>query len=1018
MKKSLLFPSLAIASMLAGMPSVQAFAANDTTADAYDFSGFDEQKILDLFVKAAENGRKYPTDAEWAAAGIQKADIALFRSHVRCKAILDRSTRLVQDTYEKRDLWMNLPMCNGKGPAIGQPTKYFDSDVFSVWNYTRLFGSWNHGLFQTPSAWTDAAHRNGTDMYSGIKFFDTTGNPGGVSSAEWRALIATKNSDGTYKYVDPIINCLMYFGVDGINFNWEDTGYANKEVIEFHQALNKKAAENGFNNFHMGIYTAVQGLTTANVSALYGDSKGRTCDFFANYSAGDFAWARMDNTAKTAIKATGSTDGVYQGVWIVSMDRYWSKLNNTEDAKKVSLCLWGEHAQSRFWSYNYGDDTYDRQSNYQYLLERVVSGGNRNPLYRPAISDTGNNYTLEGTKKPLSTFAGLATWIPERTSITGNLPFATGFNLGNGERYSYKGKKTAGAWYNMSAQDIVPTYRWLVVKPETKEVSEDIDVKFAHEDQYTGGSCLQLQGKATSAGTDIVLYKTELNVSAANPYVKVAVKNGKEGTNPSALYVIVEKADGTWAETPVGDINGATWQEKKIALNGVAQSDVIKHIGLRVKGNDNAYKLYVGKLELNDDIKVNPAIVKDLVAEVKEETKTSFSLRLNWNVEATGTERAAWDFVYNDEANIDHFEILYRNGEEGRVSEIGRTASWATYIPDILFEDVNDDPYIGVRSVSTDLKTYSPTVWVHVARADQASLPVRKGISYGISEMNPSCDGADIARQQRYVTDVTTEGADQNLDYHTDHPVLDGTQYDNQTDKVLKVRQGQTVTLKLKCFDTSNATYNGSPKTDGLRYCFAGGWIDLNGDHTFNPTDITDNPESGERLFFLGTPMKATPTFETEGITCQFTVPADAVTGKSRLRIVFSDAWFQGDFLPTGLHNKGFSMDFGVEITGTNPERPGPVDTHDQGVADEPEELGGNLTGICTAKGCISKVEMADGALNFQNVDKAWVYDANGAFVQYLVAPTALRTNALAKGVYLVKMQQGSVIRSQKVVVK
>ena len=164
--------------------------------------------------------------------------------------------------------------------------------------------------------------------------------------------------------------------------------------------------------------------------------------------------------------------------------------------------------------------------------------------------------------------------------------------------------------------------------------------------------------------------------------------------------------------------------------------------------------------------------------------------------------------------------------------------------------------------------------------------------------------------------------------------------------------------------------------------------------------------------------MKATPTFETEGITCQFTVPADAVTGKSRLRIVFSDAWFQGDFLPTGLHNKGFSMDFGVEITGTNPERQGPVDNHDQGVADEPEELGGNITGICTAKGCISKVEMADGALNFQNVDKAWVYDANGAFVQYLVAPTALRTNALAKGVYLVKMQQGSVIRSQKVVVK
>lgn len=47
-------------SMLAGMPSVQAFAANDTTADAYDFSGFDEQKILDLFVKAEKMAASIP----------------------------------------------------------------------------------------------------------------------------------------------------------------------------------------------------------------------------------------------------------------------------------------------------------------------------------------------------------------------------------------------------------------------------------------------------------------------------------------------------------------------------------------------------------------------------------------------------------------------------------------------------------------------------------------------------------------------------------------------------------------------------------------------------------------------------------------------------------------------------------------------------------------------------------------------------------------------------------------------
>ncbi len=116
--------------------------------------------------------------------------------------------------------------------------------------------------------------------------------------------------------------------------------------------------------------------------------------------------------------------------------------------------------------------------NYQALLERAFSGGNRNPLNRPEISNTGNNWEKEGDKLPLSTFAGLATWIPERSAIQGNLPFATYFNLGNGDRYNYKGKKTAGAWYNMANQDRVPTYRWLVTEPGTVTASVKFNRNF------------------------------------------------------------------------------------------------------------------------------------------------------------------------------------------------------------------------------------------------------------------------------------------------------------------------------------------------------------------------------------------------------------------------------------------------------------------------------------------------------------------------------------------------------------
>ena len=198
-----------------------------------------------------------------------------------------------------------------------------------------------------------------------------------------------------------------------------------------------------------------------------------------------------------------------------------------EDSKRCGVCLWGEHNTSRFWSYNSGADAYDAQSNYQALLERAFSGGNRNPLNRPEISNTGNNWEKEGDKLPLSTFAGLATWIPERSAIQGNLPFATYFNLGNGDRYNYKGKKTAGPWYNMGNQDRVPTYRWLVTQSGTETVSSDVQPEFSHDDAYTGGSCLKLTGKATSAGTDIVLFKTNLTASSTGSLCQCCCKERK-----------------------------------------------------------------------------------------------------------------------------------------------------------------------------------------------------------------------------------------------------------------------------------------------------------------------------------------------------------------------------------------------------------------------------------------------------------------------------------------------------------
>ena len=989
------------------------------STELFDFTPFQDKIMLDLFYEALQAGRQYPTIAEFEAVGFNELDIEFARSHVRPRSVMiDKNKQLHTDLYEKRNLWMNIP--TGIGKQIGGfPSGKFSEDVYSMWNYTNLFGSWNHSFFQAPGAWVDAAHKNGTDIFSGIKFFESW--TAGSGDGEYSALIGQKNPDGskyTFKYSEALINCLMFFGTDGINYNWEDNSYSDEDVVAFHKELYKIAAEKGFTNFHIGIYTSQSALTARYVDALYGTKEtGKTTDLMLNYSGGDFSY-NIGSSVKVAEDAYGDASGLYTGVWIVSMDRRWSALQENDDAKRAGVCLWGEHDQSRFMSYNVGATSMEFQSNYQKLLERTFSGGNRNPANLLPISDTGNNWEKDGEKEPLSSFCGLASFIPERTAIQGDLPFSTHFSLGNGERYNYKGKKAFGNWYHMGAQDVVPTYRWLVYNAGTTTVSTEIQPSFTHEDAYIGGSALRLEGNATDKGTDVVLYRTKLNVTSSKPVAKVALKSGATGSEPSRLFVILKKLDNDqWLEFPVGNTEGATWQEKEIGLSGINTNDVIEYIGLRVKGAyAGNYNMLVGKLELSDDRIATPAFIKanSLKVEVKEETTKSLSVKLNWAIDPTNlnADRADWGMIYNDEANIDHFEIMHKNGADGKIAEIARTTSWAGFAGNIIFENDNDEPYIGVRAASVDLKTYSPVQWVKVERSTSPDLPAFKDNTYCESVMNPAAEGADIAREQRYVESFTTTGADQNLDYHAKAPQPDGTQYVDATDHILKVKQGQTITLSFKAYDTSNLS-----KTDGLRFCFAKGYMDLDKSNSFEP-------DGDELLFDLGEVRKGTPEFETEGYTKEFTIPADAAVGKSRLRVVFSDAWFAHPG-PCGQTAKGFSIDFGVEITGDNDQRPVAPDLHDQGEADEPDRVRDEdpttpptgVEKVVSENAGFSKFWMspANDVVFFKDVEKAWVYTTTGQLVKFITNyPESVNVADLASGTYVVKMQYNNVIRSQK----
>lgn len=998
-----------IAAMMAMAPvgvTAQTYSSTAST-QVFDLSKLGDQTLLEHFAQLLDNGKKYPTDADLTAWGI-KDEVEFIRSHVRKRAIESRADRLLQDTYENRNLFMNIPGGAGKNLG-GYPSKTFANDNFSMWNYTNLFGAWNYGLFQAPGSWADAAHRNGTSIFAGIKFFDHT--TGGAANS-WASFIMTRNSDGSFRYTHPIINCMRFLGFDGINYNWESTNkYRETNNIAFHKELYRIAKEEGFNDFKIMYYTTNQSLTPYNSSYMWGQKPDeRISEVMLNYASSDFSW-NIGESVREAERTMGSADGLYAGVWIVSMNRRWNSLNNT-DANRCGICLWGEHAESRFWSYNTGGDAMSRMSNYQEYLERAFSGGNRNPLSRPEIKNYGNEVEAQGGNPPLASFAGLASWIPERTAISGNLPFATHFNTGNGERYNYKGKKTAGSWYNMSSQDVVPTYRWMVVKPETEVASTDVQPSFTNEDAYTGGAALRLKGVNNATATDVVLFKTNLTPSKGKVVAKIAIKTGKEGNNDSKLSLIV-RVNGAWKAYALGNTENANWTEKKVELNDITAGQKIERIGLRVKGSDADYNVLVGKLELNDDVTATPANVKDLTVQVKEETKNSLSVKAVWGIDKDPGQNPT---VYNDEANIDHFEILYKNGENGKVSEVGRTSQWATLVPNIQFTSVDDKPFIGVRSVSTDLKTYSKTLWIAVPRAQQSELPEAQEEGYGTVELDNAAAGADVAKRIRYVKKFQTEGGSKNINYTAEGPAGNETNYVDATSQELEVAQGATVKVKIQGYE---ATQIKDQSNDDLRYCMGKAWMDFNGDKQFNPENLSENPNEGECVVFFGQVRKGVPAQVQQLNEYTFKVPSDAKPGQSRLRLVFCDAWFQGGLTPTGKFNKGFAIDFKVTITGSNAARGAKADTHDKGVADEPELLEGGSTNIISANvGGASQLTVVGGKVVFENVERAWVFSTDGQTVKSLVNPKSFNTNELPAGVYLVKMQNNNVIRTQKITIK
>lgn len=1060
MKKKSTLAALLLTALLSGSPA-------SVMAQNYNFGQLNWKKMVDLFATALQHGKNFPTDEEIASKmGMTTTDLSFIKSHVQRRDILDQKGRLIKNTYADRRVWMNLPMGSGSGGDAGYPTGVWHNDVFSLWNYTALWGSWNHSVAQIPGAWTDAAHKNGCDILGGTIFFDGASSAGAYN--DWITYAGATTSDpklayDNYMYVKPLIHMLMYFGMDGVNINWEYQTGTVGNYKGFHKALYKYAKQVGFDGFHLGLYGSSSQLTAYQAPNWYADSEGQISDLMLNYNGEGQAETSIQN-AKQANSKLGAK-GLWQGFWIVNFNKDWESMADKE-AQELNICLWGEHKDSRFWSYNSGSSTMEQQDHYQQFLERTFSGGNRNPLNKVGLSYSNAKMEWAGDTPPMSNWKGFADMVPERSTVKGSFPFATNFCLGNGDRYNYRGKKVSGAWYNMSAQDIVPTYRWLVLKANEKvsdaaQISKDVTPSFTHEDAFTGGTSLRLKATGSTA-SDIVLYRTDLTTNGAKPYALVATK--KNGEKNGQLKLILFTG-GQWKAYDIPQNGGNSWKEHRISLEGLAHGSKVEYVGLRVENAENGFDAYVGELQLNDGNTAKPDEVQNVdvttTSTLVENGTTTVDLKMAWGVNHVANE---YGVVYNKDANIDHFEVIYRasDANDANVVEVGRTSQWAAFIPALDITGAKK-PQVAVVAVSTDLKTVTKPEWHDIKTSSEAGAKDPFG-SYGQSFLDTNAEGYNNAVRLRGVERFTVKGTPDG-DYKYELPYADYLK-DNSpngvtnsarflnyhhADKTLKVKQGETYEFTLKGFDAQVVT---TGTKDDCRYCFVGGWMDFDGSGTFNygkgvveqpfwkdngfysyadGTSYANDPDKdqstypldnntkdgteayGERVFRAGTLRKGNPCLvKGDGLKGKITIPADAHVGKSRLRIVYSDAWFAGAFGPGSKTNKGYTLDIDVDIVGDNQPGRTYVDKHDVGNPDNwtivtAVDKVANVTGV-------PSVKVVNGRLVFENTSKAEIYTVDGRLVQSIVAPVTAELHTANKTVLIVKLHNNKTVKSVKVV--
>ena len=618
-------------------------------------------------------------------------------------------------------------------PQIVLPNGSYDGDVFSMWPYVTHWGVWTAPWMRMPANLADVAHRNGVPVSC------TAPIPNGGLSANWsRALTQLYEMDSLR-----LAQLFSWYGIDGIGYNSEFSSSQEKmdSINTFNERLHRSmhtltddgrernplfeiiwydgCTSNGKIQYYNGLWTYNK--------PMFGDSAHHRTSFFINYN-----WNKqslLDRSLEEATSMGRSTYDLYMGFnmqgaepkLIVSTSKRWPWL---QKYPQFSIGLWGAHSESMMWESRdeLGASPQDCQRTYLLRQERWFTGGTRNPVSSPAISNSmrydAHNYQFMGMSRLLYARSPLGWDVHEE-------PFITYFNLGNGTYFNYQGlRQHSQEWSNIGVQDLLPTWRfwfstdWLGRDATTAQVG--LDAEFTWADAYLGGSCLRLCAASlsesyhpTGEGESLLpaessylhLFKTDFSVTPDDLLtLRLKHRSGSARLSVVASLVGSEDQPFTLATIDLDTCSYTRWTTLQTPL----PEGRLALLALRIEDATADLDLGLGELSLRPSSAMpTPQAPTGLSATLLRAGRHGIDAKLLWTM-SNSVEPAR--VCYNLDVNTAYYKMYAQVGDADPVL-MGITTSWAGIVYSCPASDSSQSVRFGVSAVSLDHQTESAITW-------------------------------------------------------------------------------------------------------------------------------------------------------------------------------------------------------------------------------------------------------------------------------------------------------------------